>query len=487
MPLFLFAAVALIVAICMGPLQASAQDVTPMVSPDRLDDVPNAAGNPFPRFDNFSWRAFIALNWPALDGAANRGLPDRSKKPADAGPRVWETYKARYEVFAPGAPKPAAWTSYDGANPCGGAVTNQTKTLSAFSHFADYNQAAFTLATLANPLIDQNRMYTRYEVRFSREQFDSIVDDNNKWYIKQNLPTAANPGKFQDGSIEIKAAWRILKDGDGTNRARFYVTKAMVFDPVATTQAGSIICRQSDVALVGFHIAIKTKLRPQWIWSSFEHIDNVPPRSDEPDAKNVPTPYSFNSGMPPAALAPASPPRMISDNNPPNPNPDPMQVVRLQPIQPDTMKMNRDYWNLLEIKGTIWANYMLIMTQWPSAPGTPDPTNTGAPFPVGAASTLANMTMETYQQKNGHSCMECHQQVSNQLGRDFVAFMALDAHDPAQQTLAATAFNLNARNFVAQDRTKEATRPVAGPAPLAKTPLDDDPAVQALARMLQNQ
>jgi hypothetical protein len=83
--------------------------------------------------------------------------------------------------------------------------------------------------------------------------------------------------------------------------------------------------------------------------------------------------------------------------------------------------------------------------------------------------------------------MECHQEVSNQLGRDFVAFMALDAHDPAQQTLAATAFNLNARNFVAQDRTKEATRPAAGPAPPAKTPLDDDPAVQALARMLQNQ
>lgn len=485
MPFFLIAAVALIVAICAPSRQASAQDITPKVLPDRLDDVPDAPTNPFPRFDNFSWRAFIALNWPAQDGAPNRGLPDRTKKLGDAGPRVWETYKARYEVFAPGAPKPAAWTSYDGTNPCGGAVTNQTKTLSAFSHFADYNQAAFTLATLANPLVDQNRMYTRYEVRFSREQFNSIVDDNNKWYIKQNLPTAAKPGKFQNGSIEIKAAWRILKDGDGTNRARFYVTKAMVFDPVATTQAGSIVCRESDVALVGFHVAIKTPLRPQWIWSSFEHVDNVPPKSTEPDAKNVPAPYSFNSGNPPAALAPAAAPRMISDSNPPNPNPDPMQVVRLQPIQPDTMKMNCDYWNLPDIKGTIWANYMLIMTQWPTAPENPDPSNMGAPFPIGTASTLANTTMETYQQRNGHSCMECHQEVSNRLGRDFVAFMALDAHDPAQQTLAATAFGLNPRNVAPQDRAKRPARPLATPAP-ARTALDDDPAVKALARMLQN-
>jgi hypothetical protein len=33
--------------------------------------------------------------------------------------------------------------------------------------------------------------------------------------------------------------------------------------------------------------------------------------------------------------------------------------------------------------------------------------------------------------------MECHQQISNSLGRDFVAFMALDASEPSQQTIAA--------------------------------------------------
>src|SRR5262245_61444244 len=77
---------------------ARAQVPPPQVSPDRVLDVIGAGpGIPFEEFDNFSWRAFIALNWPSLTGAANRGLPDRSKKLADPGPRVWETYKSRYE------------------------------------------------------------------------------------------------------------------------------------------------------------------------------------------------------------------------------------------------------------------------------------------------------------------------------------------------------------------------------------------------------
>jgi hypothetical protein len=454
-----------------------AQDVTPKVHWDRIDDVPDAPGNPFLGFANFSWRAFIALNWPALSGDLNRGQPDTTKKLNDPGPRVWETYKARYEVFVPGAPPPAAWESYDGANPCGGAVTNRTKTLSAFSHFADYNQAAMTLDALANPLIDQSRMYTRYEVRFSREEFDSIVDKNNRWFVRGNLPTATSPGTFKVGSIEIKAAWRVLKPDDtAAARARFYTTTAQVLDPVATRTTGSITCNEQEIALTGLHIVIKTKLRPQWIWSSFEHIDNVPPKTDEPDAKSAQMPYSYNSGGPPPGLTQPRP-KMISDTNPPASDPAPMQVFRLQAIQPSIMKMNRDYWALL--KGTIWANYMLVMTQWPQEPGTPSPTNMGAP-PTGAASTLANTTMETYQQRNGRSCMECHQEVSNKLGRDFVAFMAMDATDPPHKAIAAIA----ERARVAGTSNKVTVGRLSS-SPVRKTALDTDPAIQALARMLR--
>jgi hypothetical protein len=476
--------VSVALAATMAILHACPAVAQPQVTPDRIDDVPDGIGSPFPRFDDFSWRAFIALNWPAMPGAANRGQPDRTKKFSDLGPpRVWESWKARYEVFVPGARRPEAWASFDGLNPCGG-IGNEVKILSAFSHFHDFNQAAFTLARLANPLIAQNRTHTRYEVRFNREQFDTIVD--NEWYIKKKLPTKDNPGTFNDGSIEIKAAWRILIAADKEDvRKRFYVAKdALVFDPGETAKAGTVVCLKRDIALVGFHIVTKTKLRPQWIWSSFEHVDNVPPvgsgNDREPDAKDVPAPYSYHSGRPPQELVPRNAPDAVNAANF-NPNPDPMQVIRQRSIHPETMRMNRDYWALPEIKGSVWANYMLVMTQWPSAPGVPSPTNDGSPFPRSVPATrtnTANTTMETYQQRPQSSCMACHDFVSNQKGMDFVAFMALDATDPAQATIA--------RSVVPAGRTigiEPASR-ARRIAPL-RTPLDDDPSVAALAKMLR--
>lgn len=426
------------VALCT-PGVAPAQDTTPKVDPSRIDDVPvqtETLPEAFRRFDNFSWRAFIALNWPALLGATNRGLPDTSKKPGDPGPRVWETYKARYEVFAPGAPKPAAWESYDGRNPCGDGVSNELKTLSAFNKFADFNQADTEINRIANPLVAQNRTYTRYEVRINKEQFDTIRDDNNKWYIFDRLPKREEPGRFKLGSIEIKAAWRLLNDRDTPAiRNRFYVVKdALVFDPVKSTAADKIVCDKQDIALVGFHIVIKTKERPQWIWSSFEHIDNVPPIGDpadrEPDAKIAGMPYSYNDPSKPQSLGPQ--PAGITPTNPPSANPDPTQVVRRLKIRPETMALNREYWGVEGIKGTVWANYMLVMTQWPTKISPEEPANPGNPFPQGG-SNVANTTMETYHQ--GTSCMACHQRVSNKDGRDFVAFMVVDATNPSIDAL----------------------------------------------------
>lgn len=90
----------IVIAIALTSFRClAADDVDPKVSPIRIDDVADGSGSPFPRFDNFSWRAFIALNWPALTDVMHRGEPDTAKTLADSGPRVWETFKARYEVF----------------------------------------------------------------------------------------------------------------------------------------------------------------------------------------------------------------------------------------------------------------------------------------------------------------------------------------------------------------------------------------------------
>jgi hypothetical protein len=139
-------------------------------------------------------------------------------------------------------------------------------------------------------------------------------------------------------------------------------------------------------------------------------------------------PFSFNNPGLPQTLNPAKQPPSISLDNKPVADPSPMQVVRKQPIVPQTMNMNAAYWNLPQIKGTVWQNYMLVMTQWPTKIAPEDPTNAGNPFPS-SGSALGNTTMETYFQFDGGSCMVCHAK-SNEGGRDFVMFVTMDAFRP---------------------------------------------------------
>ncbi len=57
----------------LAPSSAFADDNAPIVSPDRIEEAPSIKPDPYPDFDNFAWRAFIALNWPSLTDPAHRG------------------------------------------------------------------------------------------------------------------------------------------------------------------------------------------------------------------------------------------------------------------------------------------------------------------------------------------------------------------------------------------------------------------------------
>ena len=436
------------------PALASAEDVTPRVSPDRIEDVPATKPDPFPAFDNFAWRAFIAVNWPALLDDAHRGAPDRAKTLGDSGPRVWETFKSRYELFQVGPDgKPSgasAWASYDARNPCGQGVDNRIKTLASFVPYADFNQASFTLGEFLNPLVAQNRTYVRYEIRINEPEYDAISASG--WSLGRDLPDEAHPADLPIGSIAVKAAWRLLTAAETPAvRSRYYVVKgAEVTDVAKSLAAGRVVCSKADVALVGMHIAIKTRYRPQWLWSTFEHVDNVPPvgegESREPDAKDTGAPYSFYDPAAPDRRLPllGSPESLpVSTNNPPKVDPEPMQVRRRHPIHPATMALNRAYWALPGVEGTAWEHYMLVASQWPTVPNPPGPQNDGTFFPGLTLSpdtprepyqsddpsrenkeNLANTTIETYLQDAPSSCMACHASLANARGRDFAGILS---------------------------------------------------------------
>lgn len=423
------------VALLTAPAPSVPQGGAPVVSPDRIDDVRSLKPDvdPFPDVDNFAWRAFIALNWPSLTDDADRGVPDRTRTLGDPGPRVWETFKARYELFqvgpdgSPIAPQP--WATYDAVNPCGAEVDARAKTLATFDPFMDFNQS-FMPGVAANPLVAQNRTYTRYETRINEPEYSALALSG--WSQGRNMPDEEHPARLPAGSIAVKAAWRILTAADTPAvRARYYIVEnANVVDVAKTLAAKRVVCSKSDIALVGLHIVIRTTHRPQGLWSSFEHVDNVPPvgagEAREPDAKDAGAPYSyFDASKPTLGLWPkfGSPgTRPVTMTNPPKSDPEPMQVVRRYPVHPSTMAMNRAYWALPGIKGTVWEHYMLVANQWPTFTHIVDPRHNGVYYPESRKENLVNTTLETYVQEAPSSCMSCHQ-VFNARGHDFIGIL----------------------------------------------------------------
>lgn len=416
-------------------LGADGDDTQPQVSPRAIADIAviTADGDPFPVLDNFAWRAFLALNWPSLTDPAHRGEPDLRKSLGDPGPRVWETFKARYELFqvdADGKPAPPEpWATYQARNPCGAGTDLRGKTLATFEPFMDFNQPVFLPGVEATPLVAQNRTYTRYETRINKLEYEALGLPG--WSQGKNLPTPGHPARLPSGSIAVKASWRLLSATDTpAMRARYYVVKgANVVDPARTAAAGHVVCMSSDIALVGLHLVIRTAFRPQGIWASFEHVDNVPPSrqnpGQEPDARAAGFPYSFFPADAPTGAAELGRPAPfpVSVSHPPSPDPTPMQVVRRYPIHASTMATNRQYWALSGVRNTVWEHYMLVAGQWPTFTHPIHPSNEGGFFPSARRENLANTTMETFTQDAPSSCMACHHAIANAAGRDFVAMI----------------------------------------------------------------
>ncbi len=346
--------------------------------------------NPIAFFDDYSWRVFVAMVWPARTG--QRGVPDTTRDLGNpSGPLVFETLKQDWEFFLPNGAAPAAnWQDF-GQSPCPNVkVGFDDLVLASFSKFGNLGQAGF--GDLVHALPAQNRTWVRYATAFNEVEFDQIVPP--KLYLRSNLP--AGGLTFAVGALDVKSSW--IQMDNVPHPERYYTRQAWIKDPVS----GNCSVTPVTVGLVGIHIVQKTPSRPQWIWSTFEHVDNVPPREG---GSTIP-PFAFNNGdgtpMPPSDRNGGFPPTDWQ-------KPVLYNVDRLVPINSSTHGTNNTYRQ--KLAGTIWQNYELVMTQWPLVPNSPTTpgtiTNT---FPgKGDNSAFANTTLETWDQidvKTG--CMNCH-------------------------------------------------------------------------------
>jgi hypothetical protein len=432
----LFVMVSLVLIWCWQtyvPFVASAQNcpATPVVtinSPQTPADVciPDGfGGNPIQYFDDYSWRAFISMVWPAANG--QRGTPDTTRQVGDSStPLVFETLKSDWEIFQPAGAPPSSWNVWTGANPCGSAQTVgfNDLVLASFTKFGNLGEAGSSVQTpLIHALPSQNGKWVRYLTAFNQTEYIQIV--NGKLYLFSSLQSAA-PVTLQNGALDVKSAWMDMTGIPDAQKARYHTRQALVIDP--TAPAGSA-CTKITVGLVGLHIVQKTPSRPQWIWSTFEQVDNVP------ETAAATGPFGFNDGR--GTPSPITTPPQTDPNGgfPPSSwaAPKVYNVVRVQPLHTSTQGTNASYQQALA--GTVWRFYKLVMTQWPlqlHPPAPIPPSQDGFPahtFPGAGENPLtsfSNTTLETWDQNSvSKGCMACHTLTKN--NSDFLWSLEINA------------------------------------------------------------
>ena len=390
-------------------------------------------------FASLSWQIFKMIVWPAAQsptGEPVRGVADTSRPLSDLqGPRVFETYKADWETFLPAAAPPLDWPQYTAtASACRNnpPIAPGTLVLSALSEFGNVQEQAGNNQhgqPITNILVAQNGKLARYLVGFDKSEFDLIR--TNKLYDSINLPKLDTPpGPSADapnGTIIVKSAW-IELDGLAVPRDSFYHRRALVQDAV------TLDCTEAEVGLVGLHIRYKTPERPQWVWASFEHVRNAPPAHPAQPLVPPAAAYTFNDGT--TTPMPNQPPPDTLLGSPTfSPHARPFNVEIAKPISTAIQDINGQWQAALA--GTVWANYQLMIVEWPAVGGSPG-INAFASLPEPPSitdpdSNLLNTTLETFIQKSVgpnagliFTCMGCH---NGAQGLDYTFTIVLDAEN----------------------------------------------------------
>lgn len=321
----------------------------------------------------FAWNEFFALNWASSwSDDKKRATPNTNWKFAGSGPvpdlAVWETYIHRTEL-----------------RPANGNRTRDLvsgKPYYTFINPIDTTTNNVTLSDYWVNLDEDNEIGSAYLFAYDSTQVMYMAKTNlvEYTYVKNNFPTdsqlqtAVNNGTdktlaylkkvtaanatcnsdtashviclpcgsaTEEGSIEIKTAWRFLLEGkDDPSR---FITKSVVYyteeNNIPTAHVGTM-------ALVGMHIIRKTENYPAFIFASWEQVD------------------VRDAGMQTIGLD------TPTVNNMPDPNVDPHQLTPVIPrnIPSAIQSVNTEAHKLITSQNpsSLWQYYQLIGVQ-----GTP--------------------------------------------------------------------------------------------------------------------
>ena len=405
------------------------------------------------QFDNEMWQTFIALCWPA-----DNLKPDPKGSISDQmdARSVFENYSFNYDVFLLNVNdtthfEPVAWGDtaaldhqrrkrwerwHNHSEYCpdlvAAAQANGITNMAQILPLDEFIQASNDEKPHV-PLVDLKQNFVWSGVVFNNVTFDFVITNElyspnglvkakknvveeevhqvnakkdsqgNIIYTDTTFKQMVNHMRDKPGAIHLKTSWKIMESGDDTTK--FHTAwAALLFNNLnfADSKTWQPQCELVKVGLVGMHITVKTEDQPNAIWATFEHVDNCP---EVELIQNKHYNFYNPSSQNPINVAPPAN-ETIQDTtvkepkwfNPNGPAVTAGQIARAVPIPSSTQTLNQSYQEAL--KGTVWANYQLVGTQWT------DP-NSQKVYPK----LLSNTTLETFDQL-GSSCFGCHHQVT---------------------------------------------------------------------------
>ena len=242
-------------------------------------------------FDFYSWRTFIALNSPA------DGTPIDSDKAQADTPTKWEdmnNFKQLLDVMLPANLQPPIWPAdTDGMKAererlmpkaCRDLLNDRPDLMKDAPNrmIVKMIEESFNEPFKTGPLIDQQGHYAIFDILMNRQMFEYITVNHLNTKAGQaanadltvDFPPGQNAGAAF-GSFMLKVSWKILTPEEIAAKT-FHMRRALVLMPPSEKRP----CLDRTLGLIGFHAVHKTAGRPQWIWTSFEHVKNVPDRNE---------------------------------------------------------------------------------------------------------------------------------------------------------------------------------------------------------------
>jgi hypothetical protein len=202
--------------------------------------------------DEYAWRLFVAINWPA----------DMSTRTADVGarlgadrPAIWETWQSSADAYRDDGSDPGPWRKRP-REPMP-AREARFESLSLGESKLTRHIVAGVMVPLLDPLAHAPRLI---EVRMNRASFDYLR--SHELYNVQGQLRAVARGlrvQFPSAAVQIKASWRPI---DVADRSRYHTISVRFANGTSRLYG-----------LTALNVAAKAL--PTWFWASFEHVDNA--------------------------------------------------------------------------------------------------------------------------------------------------------------------------------------------------------------------